>query len=320
MTFGASGCRRPNASSCEASLEPRFRAASAVCSRCSARRLPATSRVRSCRLPRNDLQHIVEIVRHAAGQVADRLHLLRLSKLRFGVGPLGDGGGHPGLQLFVGLLQDLFGLLPRRDIDGRRDIAKDVAVRRRKRVAWIRIVVEPPSVKRSFQLLVAGLISSSCALKREVMQRDPFAIAIHPKMLRPGFQRTHRVLGVGRPMQQFCTLPVAPDMRRVASLVNHRSSARFRAPLRILPFALAGPRRPRAGCGPSRDSRSPGRRVRMPRTAWSDNRQRRRPDPRRAPLPRRGPTATITGSSRSPGRRAVRAADRSRRAAASSHR
>jgi len=38
----------------------------------------------------DDRQQIVEIVRDAAGELADRLHLLRLTQGFFGLAPLGD--------------------------------------------------------------------------------------------------------------------------------------------------------------------------------------------------------------------------------------
>ena len=38
----------------------------------------------------DDGEHVVEVVRHAGGQLADGLHLLRLPQLRFQVQPLGD--------------------------------------------------------------------------------------------------------------------------------------------------------------------------------------------------------------------------------------
>ena len=127
-TFGASGWRRPKASSCEASFEPREMAAIAVCSRCSARRLPATSRAEELQVAADDLQHVVEIVRDAAGELADRLHLLRLAQLRLGRRAFGDRRGHALLQHLVGLPQDLLGLLAVGDVDDGADVAEKFAV------------------------------------------------------------------------------------------------------------------------------------------------------------------------------------------------
>ena len=76
----------------------------------------------------DDLQHVVEVVRDAAGQLADRLHLLRLKQLRLGLGALGNRGRDPLLQQFIGLLQNLFGFLAVGDVDDRADMAKKLAV------------------------------------------------------------------------------------------------------------------------------------------------------------------------------------------------
>ena len=125
ITFGASGCRRPKARSCEASFDPREIAAIAVCSRCSPRRLPGHVARQKLQIAANDLQDVVEIVRHAAGEFADRFHLLRLTKLIFGLSPLSDRCGDSALEDFIRLLEDLLGFLPRRDVDGGRDSAQE---------------------------------------------------------------------------------------------------------------------------------------------------------------------------------------------------
>ena len=83
---------------------------------------------RQLQIAADDLQHVVEVVRDAAGELADRLHLLRLPQLRLGFGALGDGRGDALLQRFVGLLQDLLGFLAIRDVDDRADVAEEFAV------------------------------------------------------------------------------------------------------------------------------------------------------------------------------------------------
>ena len=89
-TCGCSICRRLNASSCRVS---------------DAARSPADwISTRSCRsgssvghvvehqvaVAENRRQQVVEVVRDAAGELADRLHLLRLAQLLFELAALGD--------------------------------------------------------------------------------------------------------------------------------------------------------------------------------------------------------------------------------------
>ena len=64
----------------------------------------------------DDGQQIVEIVGDAAGQLADRLHLLRLAKRFFGLLAVGDRGGDPRLQRLVQLAQCLLGELAVADL------------------------------------------------------------------------------------------------------------------------------------------------------------------------------------------------------------
>ena len=63
----------------------------------------------------DDREHIVEIVRDAAGELADRLHLLRLAQLLLGGGALGRLGAQP----LVGLAQ-LAGAIVHRLLEARR--------------------------------------------------------------------------------------------------------------------------------------------------------------------------------------------------------
>ena len=80
--FGVSGWRRENASKRWVSVAARPAARVAA----SIRRSPSAPAV--CRQPapepletaQNHLQQVVEVVRHAAGELADRLHLLRLAQ------------------------------------------------------------------------------------------------------------------------------------------------------------------------------------------------------------------------------------------------
>ena len=76
----------------------------------------------------DDLQDVVEVVRHAAGELADGLHLLRLAQLRLGLRAFGDGCGDALLERLVGLPQDLLGLLAVGDVDDRADIAEKPSV------------------------------------------------------------------------------------------------------------------------------------------------------------------------------------------------
>ena len=81
---GCSGCRRAKASSRRVRSAPRIEAAE---------RLPTSSRSsgaiallssQQIEIADDDAEQIVEIMRHAAGQIADGLHLLRLAQLFLG--------------------------------------------------------------------------------------------------------------------------------------------------------------------------------------------------------------------------------------------
>ncbi len=61
-------------------------------------------------------EEIVEVVRDAAGELADGFHLLRLAQGFFGVLAFGDGLGHARFQRFVHALHGLIGPLARGDI------------------------------------------------------------------------------------------------------------------------------------------------------------------------------------------------------------
>jgi hypothetical protein len=61
-------------------------------------------------------QEVVEVVRDAAGELADGFHLLRLAQGFFGVLAFGNGLGHARFQRFVHALHGLVGLLARGDI------------------------------------------------------------------------------------------------------------------------------------------------------------------------------------------------------------
>ena len=127
-TFGASGWRRPKARSCEASFEPREMAADGRLQALLGAAVALDVAGKQLQIAADDLQHVVEVVRDAAGELADRLHLLRLEQLRLGLGALGDRGGDALLQQFVGLLQNLFGFLAVGDVDDRADMAEKRAV------------------------------------------------------------------------------------------------------------------------------------------------------------------------------------------------
>ena len=80
-------------------------------------------------------QHVVEVVRDAAAEMPDRLHLLQLADLLLGVlaaRHLGDQGAVGVLQLLGArdhlALQDLLGALLAVDVDDRGDRADDLAV------------------------------------------------------------------------------------------------------------------------------------------------------------------------------------------------
>ena len=84
-TFGASGCRRPNASSCDASFEPRDNRRDRRLQPLLGPQIASDIPDEQLKVAADDLQDVVEVVRHAAGQLADGLHLLRLAQLRLGL-------------------------------------------------------------------------------------------------------------------------------------------------------------------------------------------------------------------------------------------
>ena len=71
-------------------LAPRSTPASALPTRRCAARCRATSRCRSLQVAADHLQQVVEVVRDAAGELADRLHLLRLANDGLGLQPPRD--------------------------------------------------------------------------------------------------------------------------------------------------------------------------------------------------------------------------------------
>ena len=86
--FGWIICRRLKVNNCRV----RFAARSAASPICRAESKASSGRARERqqrRVPLDDGQDVVEIVRHAAGQLADRFHLLRLPQLCLQALPLG---------------------------------------------------------------------------------------------------------------------------------------------------------------------------------------------------------------------------------------
>ena len=92
MARGSSACRRANASNCAVRRDPRSTAASAFLSRAESLRIRRGIAAGEIEIGADDLQEIVEIVRHAARQMPDRLHLLRLAQRLFGAHARGDVG------------------------------------------------------------------------------------------------------------------------------------------------------------------------------------------------------------------------------------
>ena len=81
--FGSSGCWREKASRRCVNCAARSAPVSALSSARSAR-ASTTPRLAMPRLPMMMVEQIVEVVRDAAGQLADRLHLLRLPQRLLG--------------------------------------------------------------------------------------------------------------------------------------------------------------------------------------------------------------------------------------------
>ena len=96
ITIGFRAWRREKASSCRVSVSPRA-AASSIAS-IERRSFGSRSRLlQHLRVAADDHEHVVEVMRYAAGQLAQRLHLLRLGELllgalqlRLGFAPFGD--------------------------------------------------------------------------------------------------------------------------------------------------------------------------------------------------------------------------------------
>lgn len=72
-------------------------------------------------------QEVVEVVRHAPGQLADRLQLLRLQQGGLGRVAFGEGGRHPLFQQFVQAGQLGLGLLGLGGVEGHADKAGERA-------------------------------------------------------------------------------------------------------------------------------------------------------------------------------------------------
>ncbi len=85
------GCLRENASNCAVSREPRSTALVAVSIRRSCRASPAGIRLtQQFQAAEDGRQQVVELMRHSAGELADRLQLLRLPQARLRQLPLRD--------------------------------------------------------------------------------------------------------------------------------------------------------------------------------------------------------------------------------------
>ena len=83
---GSSAWRRAKASSWPVRREPRATAPIAFCSRSAQLGigLALGAGHRQVEIGADDLQQVVEVMRHAAGQMADGFHLLRLAHRAFG--------------------------------------------------------------------------------------------------------------------------------------------------------------------------------------------------------------------------------------------
>ncbi len=131
--------------------------------------------------------------------------------------PLGDRRRDPLLEEFVRLLQNLFGLLARRDVGGSGDRADDgpvnAAQRRRLdqdrgRGRRRRSAARAPA--RGFHVLArrAGAEDRSARLR-------PVAKRLERSAGGASFRRRQRRIDVGRQTQQFGRLAVAPCIRRL---------------------------------------------------------------------------------------------------------
>ena len=87
---GASGWRRAKASSCWVRRAPRSAAAAAALQARQHRRIGVHRTLHQVEVRLDDLQDVVEVVRHAAGELAGRLHLLALPQRRLVAQLLGD--------------------------------------------------------------------------------------------------------------------------------------------------------------------------------------------------------------------------------------
>ncbi len=105
MGLGASGCRREKARSRWVSAAAR----SAPFCALSIDRVARPGFAGKQRAPRrvdvarDDSEKVVEVMGDAAGELADRLHFLRLPKRLFRLFPSGDRAGDAHLELFVEL-------------------------------------------------------------------------------------------------------------------------------------------------------------------------------------------------------------------------
>ncbi len=75
---------------------------------CARRLSGAESAARHIHVAGDDGQKIVEVVRHAAGELADSLHLLGLTQRLFDLRAFGDCVSNPSFELFVGFPERSF--------------------------------------------------------------------------------------------------------------------------------------------------------------------------------------------------------------------
>ena len=247
----------------------------------------------------DDLQDVVEVVRDAAGELADRLHLLRLAQLRLGLGAFGDRAGDALLQQRVGLPQNLFGFLAVGDVDDRADVSEKFAIVAEARSGGAQrpaiAVVGAPQPVFDPERIARGVGFDKGALP---------ALAVVGMHGLPGAGAERLLLPLPG---EFRPEPIEVGERagRIGHPHHDRRVVGHVAEARLALAQFAGRLAPQAA--PSPDLRSRGRSVRARRRAWSGSRPRLASRPStRASSPARA-DSTITGMSRKCGVLAQRA-------------
>ena len=204
-------------------------------------------------------QHVVEVVGDAAGQLADRLHLLRLAQFPFGMPATVRLERDPLLQRLVEDAQRRFGVLAAGDVDAGADRAghppRAVVHRCRTGQQGQRRAV----VKPDFDFVAQHFLAHRGAPDRQARDLGFGTVAEYPEMPRTlGRRRAQRRVGILVEPQQLGGIAVAPDPARLQVLGEpdrgghgfEQNSQLGGMSLRVVRRAPAQPRHIQTGADP----------------------------------------------------------------------